>query len=328
MSSTIELVRTALEQGLVYGILAIGVYLTFRVLDFPDLTVDGSFPLGGAVAATLIVGGSDPFIATFVAASSGFIAGITTGILNTKLRISGLLSGILTMTGLYSVNLRVMGRANVALLRQKTVLTMVGDAGLPEDACALAVFLIAAAILSYLIVVFLHTEVGLALRATGDNERMIRSLGVDTDSMKILGLGLSNTLVALSGALVAQFQGFADVGMGIGMVVAGLASVIIGEVVVPPRTVARAVVGAVAGSIVYRFVISFALRAGFAPTDLKLVTAIMVVIALAAPGSALAPALKRHIRLNRSNARGVSGSGVSGVSNADNGSVRVNQEAR
>ncbi|HHY45700.1 MAG TPA: ABC transporter permease [Firmicutes bacterium] len=319
------MLRAALEQGLVYGILAIGVYLTFRVLDFPDLTVDGSFPLGGAVAATLIVAGWNPFLATALAAVFGYVAGITTGVLNTKLRISGLLSGILTMTALYSINLRIMGRSNVPLLRQDTVLTLIEGLGIPEPVRALVLFFVVVAVFVLVVSAFLHTEFGLALRATGDNERMIRSLGVDTDTMKIVGLGISNALVAFSGALVAQFQGFTDVGMGIGMVVAGLASVIIGEVVVPPRTVVRAVTGAVAGSVVYRLVIAFALRAGFAPTDLKLVTAAMVVIALAAPGTTFAPLVKRYLGLGSGRAAiaGVAGSGEEPGKRAG-----ANQEAR
>ncbi|NPV53262.1 MAG: ABC transporter permease [Firmicutes bacterium] len=273
----------SLEQGLAFGIMALGVYLTFRILDFPDLTVDGSFPLGGAIAATMIVGGYNPILATLVALLAGLIAGGVTGLLNTKLKISGLLAGILTMTALYSVNLRIMGRSNIPLLRRETLITMLKDAGLPEAFVALITFLALTIILKLLLDWFLMTEIGLALRATGDNEAMIRSLGVDTDAMKLLGLSLSNGLVALSGALVAQYQGFADVGMGVGMIVTGLASVIIGTVVLLPRNIGAATLGAVLGSIIYRFAVFFALRAGFAPTDLKIVTSALVVVALAAP---------------------------------------------
>ncbi|MDI7246702.1 MAG: ABC transporter permease [Bacillota bacterium] len=273
----------ALEQGLVYAVMALGVYLTFRVLNFPDLTVDGSFPLGAAVAAKLICSGVDPVLATAVAPVLGFVAGATTGVLNTKLKISGLLAGILTMTALYSVNLRVMGRANIPLLRSPTILTTLRGLGIPGSIAALLLFLSCAVAIKLVLDAFLRTEFGLALRATGDNEVMIRSLGVNTDSMKIVGLGLSNALVALSGAMVAQYQGFADIGMGIGMVVAGLASVIIGGAIFAPTSIGLATFGAVAGSVVYRFAVFFALRLGFAPTDLKIVTAALVVIALSGP---------------------------------------------
>lgn len=272
------------EQGLVYGIMALGVYLTFRILDFPDLTVDGSFPLGAAVTARLIVGGVDPIIATLMALVFGAIAGVITGFLNTKLKITGLLSGILTMTALYSINLRVMGRANIPLLNQETILTKVevilGSAG--EWQIGLF-FLVVVFGLKFLVDWFLHTELGLALRATGDNKQMIRSLGVNTDLMIILGLALSNALVAFSGSLVAQYQGFADAGMGIGMIIIGLASVIIGEVVFSDATITWATISVIGGSILYRLAITVALRLGFAPTDLKIVTAVLVVIALAAP---------------------------------------------
>ncbi|MGE5571654.1 MAG: ABC transporter permease [Bacteroidota bacterium] len=273
----------ALEQGLVYAVMALGVYLTFRVLNFPDLTVDGSFPLGAAAAAKLICSGVDPVLATVVAPVLGFVAGATTGVLNTKLKISGLLAGILTMTALYSVNLRVMGRANIPLLRSATILTTLRGLGIPGNIAALLLFLSCAVAIKLVLDAFLRTEFGLALRATGDNEVMIRSLGVNTDSMKIVGLGLSNALVALSGAMVAQYQGFADIGMGIGMVVAGLASVIIGGAIFAPTSIGLATFGAVAGSVVYRFAVFFALRLGFAPTDLKIVTAALVVVALSGP---------------------------------------------
>jgi len=187
------------------------------------------------------------------------------------------------MTALYSVNLRIMGRSNIPLLRQATILTELEGLGLPGEAVALIVFLAFALVLKAFLDAFLRTEFGLALRATGDNPDMIRSLGVDTDSMKIAGLAVSNSLVAFSGALVAQYQGFADVGMGIGIVIMGLASVIIGTVALAPRTIERATLSAILGSIVYRLAVFFALRAGFAPTDLKLVTALLVIVALAGP---------------------------------------------
>ncbi len=280
MSLGLGAVLRVLEQGLVYAVMAVGVYLSSRVLDFPDLTVDGSFPMGAAIAARLLIGGVHPLAGTLLAPVAGFFAGAATGILNTKLRISNLLAGILTMTALYSVNLRVMGRANVPLLRTGTVLTVLQEKGVPPAIAPFLLFCIVVVIVKFLADVFLRTEFGLALRATGDNELMIRSLGVNTDSMKTVGIGIANALVALSGALVAQYQGFADIGMGIGTVVAGLASVIIGEAIIPPRSVGMGTLGAITGSVVYRLAVFLALRLGFAPTDLKLVTALLVIAAL------------------------------------------------
>lgn len=273
----------SLEQGLVYGILALGVYLTFRILNFPDLTVDGSFPLGAGVAATLIVQGAHPVTATLVALASGMAAGLITGLLHTKMRITGLLAGILTMTALYSINLRIMGRPNVPLLRQPTLFTEMTNAGWDHIMQALVFFAVAAVLLKLLIDAFLATEIGMALRATGDNPNMIRSFGVSTDTMTMMGLSFSNGLAALSGALVAQYQGFADVSMGLGIIIMGLASVILGNALLRPTTVPRGTLGVLIGSILYRLAIFFALRAGFAPTDLRIVTAAIVIIALSAP---------------------------------------------
>lgn len=273
----------SLEQGFVYGILALGVYLTFRILNFPDLTVDGSFPLGAAVAATLIVQGWDPFAATAVAVVAGLAAGLITGLLHTKMHITGLLAGILTMTALYSVNLRIMGRPNVPLLRRPTIFTNLTDAGFDYQLQVLIFFILLALLLKFLIDGFLATEMGLALRATGDNPDMIRSFGVSTDNMKMLGLALSNGLAALSGALVAQYQGFADASMGLGIIIIGLASVILGNALLKPTTVPRGTMGVLLGSVLYRLAIFLALRRGFAPTDLRIVTALIVILALSAP---------------------------------------------
>lgn len=283
MNLSFALLSGSIEQGLAYGILALGVFLTFRILNFPDLTVDGSFPLGGAVAATLIVGGTHPLAATAWAVVCGLGAGLATGILHTKLRITGLLAGILTMSALYSVNLRIMGRSNVPLLREPTLFTHLRDWGFDHPYQALVVFLVIAVGLKMLADWFLATELGLAIRATGDNPRMIRSLGVDTEATTILGLSLANGLAALSGALVAQYQGFADVGMGIGMIVVGAASVIIGSSLIRWPGIFWGTLAALVGSVVYRLAVFFALRAGFAPTDLKIVTSLLVVGALALP---------------------------------------------
>lgn len=273
----------SLQQGLAYALVAVGIALTFRVLAFPDLTVDGSFPLGGAVAARLIVGGVDPALSAIAAALAGFIAGCLTGVLNTRLKINSLLAGILMMTILYSVNLRIMGRANIQLLFKPTVFTFMENMDVQRYIPVIIFFLLITVVIKILVDLFLHTEYGMALRATGDNEDMIRSLGVNTDNATVFGLGLSNALVALSGALIAQDQGFSDVGMGIGMIVAGLASIIIGEAMIKPRTVFRLTLAAIIGSILYRFIISLGLRLGLAPTDLKMATGFMVILALGIP---------------------------------------------
>jgi len=286
----------SLQQGLAYALVALGIALTFRVLAFPDLTVDGSFPLGGAVAARLIVQGVDPVLSTLAALVAGFIAGCLTGILNTRLKINSLLAGILMMTILYSVNLRIMARANIQLLYRPTVFTSMENMDVVRYIPVIIFFFVITVVVKILVDLFLHTEYGMALRATGDNEDMIRSLGVNTDNATIFGLGLSNALVALSGALVAQDQGFSDVGMGIGMIVAGLASIIIGEAIIKPKTVFRLTLAAVAGSLMYRFIISLGLRLGLAPTDLKMATGFMVILALGVPAFKKTREGKIHLR--------------------------------
>jgi len=272
-------------EGLVFGFVAIGVYLTFRVLGFPDLTVDGSFTLGAAVTAVLIASGVNPFLATLAALGVGLCAGLVTSLLNTKLRIPALLAGILVMVALYSINLRVMGGAYVSLLREVTIFDQVSKFLGVETRIAYS--LVAAGVLAVIVFFilnwFLRTEIGLALRATGDNEQMVRGFGVNTDMTTILGVSISNGLVAVGGAVVAQGQGFADVGMGIGMIVMGLASVIIGEALFRPKGVARLLLAVLGGTFIYRLVISVALRLGMAPGDLKLITAVLVIIALAVP---------------------------------------------
>jgi putative ABC transport system permease protein len=272
-----------MEQGLLWSLMVLGVYITFRVLNYADLTVDGSFALGGAVAARLILGEIDPWAATLVAFFAGGIAGLITGILHTQFKIAPLLSGILSMIALYSVNLRIMGKANISLLRLDTVITGVTRLGVEEKWAALVIGIGAAVLAVILLWLFLNTEIGFALRATGDNGQMIRSLGVNTNAMKILGLSMSNALVALSGALVAQYQSFADIGMGIGTIVIGLASVIIGEVIFGANSIMRTLAAVVLGSLVYRIVIAFVLQLGLEPTDLRLFTALIVTVALASP---------------------------------------------
>jgi putative ABC transport system permease protein len=285
-----------LEQGLAYALVALGIALTFRVLAFPDLTVDGSFPLGAAVAARLILEGVNPTVAALAAPVAGFLAGCITGLLNTRLKINSLLAGILMMTILYSVNLRIMGRANIQLLDRPTIFSPMENLDISRFVPVVIFFLAVALIAKLLTDVFLHTEYGLALRATGDNEQMIRSLGVNTDTATVLGLGLSNAAVALSGALISQDQGFADVGMGIGMIVAGLASIIIGETLIKPKTVFRLTTAAVFGSVIYRLIISVGLRLGLAPTDLKMATGFMVILALGIPSIRGGREGKMHLR--------------------------------
>jgi putative tryptophan/tyrosine transport system permease protein len=287
------ILSTALEQGLVYCFMVLGVYITFRVLDFPDLTVDGSLPLGAAVTAALITAGPSPLLATCAGVAAGLCAGILVGLLHMLLKTGDasnygpkLLAGILMMTALYTVNLRVMGRANTPLLGVETLFDKVGAwvTGVALSSWSLvAALAVLAVVVKYLLDWFFHTEFGLCMRATGDNEQMIRAMGTNTDLTRVTGLALANALVALSGSLVAQQQGFADVGMGIGTIVAGLASVIIGEAIFGVRSVSWVLFSVIGGSIVYRALIAVALQIGIAPTDLKLLTAALVVIALSVP---------------------------------------------
>ena len=280
-----NLLSISLYEGLAYGFVAIGVYITFRVLSFPDLTVDGSFPLGGSVAAILIINGVNPWLATTAALGAGGVAGLCTALLNTKLRINALLAGILMMVALYSINLMIMGRANIPLLRQVTVFEQV--AHFFGTSLSIVLSIIFMAVLAIIILAalnwFLRTEIGLALRATGDNEQMVRGLGGNTDMTTMLGVSISNGFVALSGSLIAQNQGFSDVGMGIGMIVMGLASVIIGEGLFRPRGVTAILLAVFGGTFAYRLFIGIALRLGLPPTNLKLITAVLVIVALAIP---------------------------------------------
>lgn len=277
----------SVQLGLIFAFVALGVYLSFRVLDFPDLTADGSFPMGTVIAATIIVGGGDPWIATGLAMGGGMLAGLVTAYLHVRFNIMGLLASILTMTALYSVNLRISGfRPNVAMLYEKTIFTPFETMfGTPMAAILFLAFT--------LIVIFglltwwlLQSELGLGIRATGANPSMAQAQGVKTNSMKLIGIAVSNGLIALGGALFAQSQGFADVNMGVGTIIIGLASVIIGEVVLPPRIVMYSIVGCIFGSILYRLAIAFALNAdflGLKPSDLNLITAVIVGFAMVLP---------------------------------------------
>ncbi|MCW4457899.1 ABC transporter permease [Microbacterium sp. MPKO10] len=281
----------ALELGIIYGVMALGVYLTFRVLNFPDLTVDGSFTTGAAVAAAMITNGQNPVIATLAGGGAGLIAGAVTGVLHTKGRIDGLLAGILTMIALWSVNLRIMGTAkegstvaaNLPLLRADTVYTPLRDAGLLRTWAGVAVLFVAVMALKLIVDWFLSTKLGLAIQATGDNGPMIRSFGVSTDGTTILTLAVSNGFVAACGALVAQYQGFADISMGIGLILVGLASVILGQAVLGQRFIWVSTFAVVFGAVLYRLIIFYAMRVGLDPNDMKLVTAALVVLALLLP---------------------------------------------
>ena len=282
----------AIEIGLIFGLVALGVYLSFRVINFPDLTVDGSFPLGGAVAAALIVAGIDPFAATAAAIVAGAAAGALTAWLNVRLRIMQLLASILVMIALYSINLRVMGKPNVALINDPTVFTLFDFGGLPEYVLKPLVLLVIVIAAKVMIDLFFASETGLAMRATGSNPRMARAQGISTDRQTIVGLALSNALVALAGALFVQSQGGADISMGIGTIVIGLAAVIIGETILPARSLIITTAACIVGALLYRFFIALALNSdfiGLQAQDLNLVTALLVAFAL------LVPAYKRKL---------------------------------
>ncbi len=289
----------ALTIGLILSLLAMGVLVSFRIFAIPDITTDGSITLGAAIAAILLVKGVNPVLATLAGAAGGALAGALTGVIHTKFKINALLAGILVMTALYSVNLHVMGRSNIPLMQTRTLATAseafgetlfrtktLDIAGWPvasSDASVLLLaflFAVAAGVVMFL---FFRTNVGTAMRATGDNPQMIRALGANVEGYLILGLALSNGLVALGGALLAQYQGFADAQMGIGMIVWGLASVIIGEALTGTRSLGLTIAGAIMGSVLFRLLVAIALRWGLNPNDLKLITAFFVFAALVLP---------------------------------------------
>jgi putative ABC transport system permease protein len=298
----VTLLLGALTIGLLLSVLALGILISYRVMRFADITADGSLTLGAALAAVLLAAHVDPFLATAAAALAGALAGATTAFIHTRFGVDRLLSGILVMTALYSVNLTVMGKSNIALLSETTLASRAGDLGLrlfhgkesgvlwgwevnARDVALLVLSLAAAAFVAFLLWLFLKTELGTALRATGDNPQMIRALGVDVDRMVVLGLALSNALVAVSGALLAQYQGFADAQMGVGMMVLGLASVIIGEALTGGGTapLGPTLAGTLIGSVLFRLLVAIALRWGLNPNQLKLITAVFVLGALVLP---------------------------------------------
>ncbi|MEK3883811.1 ABC transporter permease [Paenibacillus sp. PL2-23] len=264
-----------IEQGLLYALMALGVYITFRILDFPDLTVDGSFTTGAAIGTVMTISGTPPFLAIICAFMGGAAAGTCTGLLHTKGKINGLLSGIIMMIALYSINLRILGKPNVSLRN---------EANLFDHLEPLILAVVLAVLVKFMLDLFFKTDLGLSLRATGDNKRMIRSFGANTDVTTIIGIALSNALVASSGALIAHYQKYADNSMGIGMIVIGLASVIIGEAIVGAKTIFRATLAVVIGAIIYRIIYALALRVpGMQAQDLKLITAIIIIGALVVP---------------------------------------------
>ena len=276
----IPLLVGSVEQGLIYAVMALGVFLSFRTLNTPDLTVDGSFVLGAAFSAVICSGGGNPFFAVVVAFVAGCLAGSVTALLNTKLQIQPLLAGILVMLGLYSVNLRVLGgKANIPLMNIKTIYNSFDGTAFESYGEILVIVLVISFVL-LLLYLFLQTKLGFALRATGDNEYMVRASGINTNRMKLIGMALANGLVATSGAMIAQYQSYADVGMGLGMVVIGLASVIIGEVIFGTKTLRRRLIAVVLGAVIYRVVIAYSMSRGLPAVDLKLISAIIVTIAL------------------------------------------------
>ena len=279
-----NLAVSTVAQGLLWAVMALGVYVTFRVLDLADLTCEGSFPLGAATAATLLATGHSVSTAILAAAVAGMLAGAVTGFLTTKMKIPALLAGILTMIALYSVNLRIMGKANLSLLGVDTVFSFTQEAlGLNNAQTTFVVGIMATMVIGIGMYWFFGTEIGAAIRATGFNQQMIRAQGVNTDMTIILGLIISNALISVSGALVGQNNGFADVGMGVGTIVIGLASVILGEVLFGTRSFKNCIISVVLGSVVYRIVIAVVLQMGMPPNDLKLFTSVLVAIALSMP---------------------------------------------
>lgn len=286
--------------GLILALLALGIFISFRIFDFPDITAEGSFTFGAATAAALIVAGVNPLLASFIAFLAGMAAGAITGIIHTRFKINPLLAGILVMTALYSVNLHVMGKSNMPLLSETTVFTwienfsvwisgenakttLIGWEVAVKDLWLLLFCFIAIALFCSLLYWFFKTNIGTAMRATGDNDQMIRALGVNTNKMIIVGIAISNGFIALAGAMLAQYQGFADVQMGIGMMVWGLASVIIGEAIINDNSLGLVIAGAVIGSVLFRLLVAIALRWGLNPNDLKIITAFFVFIALILP---------------------------------------------
>lgn len=278
-----SLITSTIGQGLLWGILALGLFLTFRILNFPDMTVEGTFPFGAAICVSALVHGTNPLMATLLSFLGGMLTGLVTGLLYTKGKIPVLLAGILTMTGVYSVNLRILGKANVGLLNKATLLNGHFLQKMPPNFPTIVIGLLFAVLIIFLLAIFLNTDLGQSFIATGDNENMARSLGINTDNMKILGLMLSNGLIGLAGGLLAQNGGYADVNMGIGTMVIGLAAIIIGEVVYGDLSLTARLIAVVIGSIIYRLILLLVLQLGFSTNDFKLISAIILAICMMLP---------------------------------------------
>ena len=282
------MIEGILVEGLIYGIMVLGVFITFRILDFPDLTVDGSFPLGAAIMAILITKGSNMWLALFVALGGGLLSGVVTALIHNKLKVPSLLAGILTMTMLYSVNIRVLGnRANLPLLKQETILTKMTflmERFVPDEIAVLIFFIIVVGVILGLFILFFHTDLGLTLGALGNNEQMVITQGVNPEILKIIGVGIANGLVAISGAFTAQYQGFADVSLGQGIIISGLASVMIGEFLLRSTLIGVLAIRAVLGSILFKGIMYAGRYYGYyinmTPNDLKLITGILIILSL------------------------------------------------
>lgn len=294
-----NLIVSAIGQGLLWALLGLGLYLTFRILNFADMTVEGTFPLGAAVAVANLAHGMSPYLATFLALLAGMIAGLVTGLLYTKGKIPILLAGILTMTAIYSINLRIMGGSNISLIGKKTLLNNEFLKSLPQYLNSVVLGVIVVVIITGILVFFLNTDFGQAFIATGDNPKMAKSLGIYTDSMIIIGLMLSNGIVALCGALIAQNNGYADINMGIGTIVIALASIIIGEVAFGELTLNQRLVAVTLGSIIYRLILLAVLQLGFSANDLNLISSIVLALCM------MLPQLEKIAHLKKPIERGV-----------------------
>ena len=269
-----NLIIDAIEEGLLFSIVSMGVYITYKILDFPDLSVDGTYPLGAAITVVLLVNGVNPWLAIIISSAGGAIAGGITAFLHVKLKISNLMSGILVMIALYSVNLRVMGKSNTPLFSTKTIFKN-------TNLKSIFIIIIMVVICKIIIDTFLKTKRGFLLIAVGDNEQVVSSLGINKNGVKVLGLMISNGLVGMAGAIQAQKYGYADVTMGQGIVVMGLATVVIGITIFGKLSLLKCTTLSILGAIIYKVAIAIALRVNFNPNDLKLITAIIVIIALA-----------------------------------------------
>ncbi|MFK8201251.1 ABC transporter permease [Leuconostoc mesenteroides] len=294
-----SMIVSSIGQGLLWAVLGVALFLTFRILNFPDMTVEGSFPLGASTAVAMIAHGIDPFIATIAAFLVGTIAGLITGLLYTKGKIPILLSGILVMTATLSINLRIMGSANISLLNQKSIFSIKILQHLPKYFDSVFLGLVIIAVITAGLIFFLQSELGQAFIATGDNPNMAQSIGIQTDRMTIMGLMLSNGLIAFGGAVIAQNNGYADINMGIGIIVIALASIIIGEVVFGELTLNERLVAVIVGSILYRLVLLAVLRLGFSTNDINLISAIVLAAAM------ILPQLRHALNLDKIIKKGV-----------------------